>query len=129
MRRFTIFVLPVMLCATISAQTRFEFWPGTNYDSKIPTVRQVLGYDPGDRVTSHAGIVRYLEALTAAAPNHIRMFDYGETWEGRKLVYAAVTSEANLRKLAEIKTEMQRLADPRKTPETEAHRIMASLPA
>jgi len=77
----------------------------------------------------HAGIVRYMEALAAAAPNRLKMFDYGETWEGRKLIYAALGSEANIRKLTEIRAQMQRIADPRKTPEAEARTIMAELPA
>ena len=123
--------LSVLLLAItpLYAQKPFEFWPGTSYDSKIPTFHQVLGYDAGDRVTSHAGIVRYMEALAAAAPNRMKMFDYGETWEGRKLIYAAVGSEANIRRLTEIRAQMQRIADPRKTPEADARKIMAGLPA
>jgi len=119
----------LLAMAPLYAQKPFEFWPGTSYDSKIPTFHQVLGYDAGDRVTSHAGIVRYMEALAAAAPNRLKMFDYGETWEGRKLIYAALGSEANIRKLTEIRAQMQRIADPRKTPEAEASKIMAGLPA
>ncbi|HYW46605.1 MAG TPA: M14 family zinc carboxypeptidase [Bryobacteraceae bacterium] len=128
-RVISFFLLGVLSSAPLCAQKSFEFWPGTTYDPKVPTLRQVLGYDPGDRVTSHAGIVRYMEALAAAAPNRIKVFDYGETWEGRKLIYAAVASEANLRRLAAIKSDIEKLSDPRKTPEAEARRIMAGLPA
>src|SRR5262249_57604291 len=56
-------------------------------------------------------------------------FEYGESWEGRKLIYAAVGNEANIRRLPEIKSAMQRIADPRKTPEAEAKRVIAGLPA
>jgi hypothetical protein len=111
------------------AQKPFEFWPGTAYDPKIPTVRQVLGYDSGDKVTSYAGLVRYMEALAAAAPARMKVFDYGETWEGRKLIYAAIGSEANIRRLPEIKGAMQRIADPRKTSEADARKQIANLPA
>ena len=126
MLRLSVLLLAI---APLYAQKPFEFWPGTSYDSKIPTFHQVLGYDAGDRVTSHAGIVRYMEALAAAAPNRLKMFDYGETWEGRKLIYAALGSEANIRRLTEIRAQMQRIADPRKTPEADARKIMAGLPA
>jgi hypothetical protein len=119
----------LLVIAPLYAQKPFEFWPGASYDSKIPTFRQVLGYDPGDRVTSPAGIVRYMEALAAAAPNRLKVFDYGETWEGRRLIYAAVGSEANIRRLGEIRAGMQRIADPRKTPEAEARKILPGLPA
>jgi len=87
MHRLSVLLLAL---APLYAQKPFEFWPGTSYDSKIPTFHQVLGYDAGDRVTSHAGIMRYMEALAAAAPSRLKIFDYGETWEGRKLIYAAV---------------------------------------
>ena len=117
------------LVSIASAQKPLEYWPGASYDPKIPTVRQVLGYEAGDKVTSHAGLMKYMEALAAAAPTRIKVFEYGESWEGRKLIYAAVGSEANIRRLAEIKSGVQRIADPRKTPEAEARRIMANLPA
>jgi hypothetical protein len=70
-----------------------------------------------------------MEALAAAAPHRMKVFEYGESWEGRKLIYAAVGSEANLRRLSEIKSAIQRIADPRKTPEAEARKLMAGMPA
>ena len=115
--------------APLCAQKPFEFWPGATYDPKIPTYRQTLGYDAGDRVTNHAGILRYMDALAAAAPARMKIFDYGQTWEGRKLIYAAIGSEANMRRLSEIQTSVERLADPRKTGEADARKIMAGLPA
>jgi len=129
MTRLAISLLAVLSAAPAYGQKPFEFWPGTVYDSRIPTVRQVLGYEPGDKVTSYAGLVKYMEALSAAVPGRIKVFEYGESWEGRKLIYAAVGSEANLRKLGEIKSAIQRIADPRKTPEVDARKLMAGLPA
>ena len=126
MRRFLAFVVAVV---PLYAEKPYEFWPGATYDTKIPTCRRVLGYDPGERITSHAGIIRYMEALAAAAPARIKLFDYGQTWEGRKLQYAAVSSEGNLRRLAEIRTAMARLADPRKTSDAEAQGLVGDLPA
>jgi hypothetical protein len=105
-----------------------EFWPGATYDPHIPTVRQVLGYEPGERITNHAGILRYFEALAAASPR-IQIFEYGQTWEGRKLVYAAISSDANMKKLAGIRAAIERFADPRKTSEADARKLMGTLPA
>ncbi len=119
----------LLALAPLYAQKPYEFWPGANYDPKIPTYRQTLGYEPGEKVTSHSGILRYMEALAAAAPARMRIFSYGETWEGRKMVYAAVGSEANMRRLPEIQAAIARVADPRKTPEAEARKILATLPA
>lgn len=108
---------------------KFEYWPGTSYDPAIPTAHSVLGYDIGDRVTWHANIVRYFEALAAAAPDRIKVFDYGKTWEGRRLIYAAVGSRENIRRLPQIKDTIQRLYDPRRTTQAEAQKFMAGLPA
>ncbi len=121
----------VILVAALpgAAQIGTEFWPGTSYDPGIPTARQVLGYEAGDRISSHAAILQYLEALAAAAPSRMKIFDYGRTWEGRRLIYAAVGSEASMRRLPEIRAAMRRLADPRKTSPAEAKRITAGLPA
>jgi len=124
-----LFLGLVIASVTLYAQKSFEFWPGAVYDKKIPSWHNVLGYEPGERITSHAGILRYMEALAAAAPARMKIFDYGQTWEGRKLLYAAVGSEANIRRLAEIRAAMARLSDPRKTSDAEARQLMADLPA
>ena len=39
---------------------------------------------------------RYFEALAAAAPQRMRTFEYGESWEGRKLIYGVISSEKNI---------------------------------
>ncbi len=128
MRSAFIIVLSLAGAAVGLGQKSFEFWPGTAYDSRIPTVHQVLGYEPGDRVSSHASILRYMDALAAASPGRMKIFEYGQTWEGRKMIYAALGSEANIKKLSEIRAEMQRLADVRKTGEAEAKRMIAGMP-
>jgi hypothetical protein len=113
----------------VAAQTKFEFWPGAKYDPRIPTFRKVLGYEPGERISTPVEVNQYLDALAAAAPRSIKVFEYGRSGEGRKLVYAAIASEANIERLGIIRQAMQKLADPRKCPEAEAHRLMAGLPA
>jgi hypothetical protein len=129
MRKSAFVLLLGLLAAGLAwPQAQPELWPGAKYDPAVPTLRQVLGYDTGGRITSHEDIVKYLEAL-AARTGRLRLFDYGKSWEGRRLVYAAVASETNIKRLEQIRADMQRLADPRKTPEAEARKIMASLPA
>ena len=112
----------------LAAAAPYEFWPGARYDAHIPTFRQVLGYEPGERITSSAGIRQYLNALAAASPN-IKVVEYGTSWEGRKLVYAVLGSGSNMKKLDGIRTAIARFADPRQTPAAEAHKLAASLPA
>jgi hypothetical protein len=113
---------------SVSAQTKFEFWPGAQYDPAIPTFEKVLGYAPGTRHPTHGEMVRYFEALAAAAPARIRIQEYGRTFEGRKLIYAVVASEENLRRSSELQAANRKLADPRRTSAAEAKSVAASAP-
>ncbi len=126
----TFFVLSCLwFCSSAqTVQTKFEFWPGASYDPAIPTEKTVFGREPGDRVSSPDEVVRYMEALAAAAPSRMKLFDYAKTWEGRRLIYAVIGSEANIARLPEIQANMKRLADPRKTPDTDAQKLMNGLP-
>ena len=125
MRRILVLLLAF---AGLPSARAYEFWPGAAYDPRVPTFQQVLGYAPGERITSHQGMLRYLDALAAASPN-LQVFKYGASWEDRQLVYAAIGSEANIKKLGAIRPSIARLADPRRTPEAEARKIMPALPA
>ncbi|MFQ5652529.1 MAG: M14 family metallopeptidase [bacterium] len=106
----------------------FEFYPATSYDLQIPTLKQVVGHDWGEKITSHSEMLAYVAALTASSPK-IEKIEYGETWEGRKLLYLIVASEDNLGRLSEIKAGLQKLADPRTTTRAEAESLIASLPS
>ena len=112
----------------LSAQS-FEYWPGAQYDSSIPTQKQVLGFDAGERIVWSNQSVQYLEALAKAAPTRMKVFDYGKSWEGRRLIYAVIGSEANIRRLPEIQAGMKKLHDPRSLREADARRLLADLPA
>ena len=122
---FVIFAL----ATSVFTQDRFEFWPGTEYDQSVPTFKQVLGYDPGERIASHAEIMKYFEALERARPGNVKVFEYARSWEGKKLIYAAIGSEANISRLSQLGERMRRIADPRVTSESEARQIIADMPA
>jgi len=99
------------------------------YDPAIPTPDRFFGFAWGDEITLHADVERYLQALAAAAPERMRLVEYGVSCEGRKLHVAVVGSPANMRRLDEVQAGMQRLADPRGLADAEAERLIASLPA
>jgi len=105
------------------------FWPGVEHDPSIPTMQQVLGHGPGQRLSTSAQAVRYLEALASAAPDRVRLFTYGQSWQGRPLVGAVIGSPARIADLDGIRAGMARLADPRGTSAAEADALIARLPA
>lgn len=102
---------------------------GANYDTAIPSPLQVLGRNIGEAMTPHAGIIAYFNALAAAAPDRVKLFDYGQSWQGRKLIYAAIGSAEKIANLTAIQADAQRLADPRKLGVGEADAIIARHPA
>lgn len=116
------------VCFLPVAAQKFEFWPGAQYDPAIPSPEKVLGFETGKRHATHADIVRYFETLADAAPARMRVFEYARTWEGRKLIYAVIASEPNLRRIGEIKAGVQQLADPRKTSAADAQKLLGSAP-
>jgi hypothetical protein len=118
----------LLLISTVVAGQE-PLWPGTDYDPSVPSFEEVLGHAPGERIVTHADMLKYLEALAAARPQQVRIFEYARSWEGRALVYAVIGSEANLSRLDGIRTNRQRLADPRVTAEEDARGLIDSEPA
>jgi len=105
------------------------YWPGANYDPAVPSPKSVLGYQIGEAITPHAQIIRYFEALAAYAPDQMKIFDYGRSWQGKRLIYAAIGSPEKIANLDGIQADAQKLADPRKLAAGEAEAIIARHPA
>ncbi len=125
-----ITLLAAMLLATsASAQDDFVFWPNADYDPAVPTIEQVTGHAPGERVTWHADVMRYFDSLAAAHPERISVHRYAKTWEGRDLIYAVISSPENMARIDEIKSDMQRLRNAGNTSSAQAASIIRSQPA
>ena len=58
---------------TTYAQT-FAFFPGAKYDPGVPTLKQVVGHDIGERITLHHEMEQYLVALAKAVPTRLQLF-------------------------------------------------------
>src|ERR1700730_3282659 len=127
MSRCVLLAFCLLLVPNAAAEGKFEYWPGAAYDPAVPTMRKVLGYDAGDRISNHANIGKYMEALAAAEPTRMKLFEYGQTWEGRKLIYGVIGSPENIRRLAEVKSGLAQLSDPRKTNDSAARTRISNL--
>ena len=123
-------ILAAALFATgANAQTDFEFWPGADYDPAIPTIEQVTGHAPGERVTWHADVMRYFDALAAAQPDRVSLHRYAQSWEGRELIYVVISSAENMARIDDIKAGMQSLRNAGSTESAAAADIITSQPA
>jgi hypothetical protein len=104
-------------------------WPDVDFDPSIPTLEDVVGHAPGERITSPEEAYAYAEALAAAAPQRTRLVEYARSWEGRPLVYLLVGSEATMARLDEIKAGMRTLADPEAADDDRVEALVDELPA
>ncbi len=130
MRFVSTLLAGLALAFSLFAQKRtVEMWPGAQYDPAVPTIEKTLGYAPGERIAPHAHLMKYFEALAASQPKRVKLLEYAKSWEGRKLVIAIIGNEANIARLNEIQTGIKKLADPRKSTEADAQKLIASLPA
>jgi hypothetical protein len=129
MRSVVLALLLTIAPVAAGAQTQTEaFWPGAQYDPKIPTLQQVVGHASGDEITSPEQIGTYLRALAQAAPDRTRLVEYARTWEGRPLWLFVVGSPERIARLDQLKADIQRSADPRALPSADAERLAGTLP-
>jgi hypothetical protein len=93
----------------------------------VPSPLKFFGYVPGEpgKLSYHADIVRYYEALEKASPR-VKLFRIGKSEEGRDMVALAIADEATIKQLDKYKQITARLTDPRKLQEAEAKQLIAT---
>lgn len=67
-----------------------------------PSPQQFLQYQPGTRFTPHFKVMEYFRQVAENAKN-VKLETYGETYEGRPLVMAVLSSPENMARLEEIR--------------------------
>ena len=107
----------------------FDFYATGAYRPDVPTPESVLGYPLGSWHTTYGRMERYLSALSAAAPERVRVFDYGVSVERHVMHLVVVSNETNISRLESIRSDVQALADPRRTDATAAAAIAERTPA
>ncbi|TVS12803.1 MAG: peptidase [Wenzhouxiangella sp.] len=136
--------LLALLPLTLAAQTPYDpvavaDLPGLSYteslypddadhDPAVPEPGEFLGFPVGERTATSAQIEAYARRL-AEASERVELVDYGQTFEGRALVYLVISSPDNLARSEAIQDGMARLADPRGSGSSARERLIADLPA
>ena len=94
----------------------------------VPTPKQILGYQVGTekKLTYTADQFRFFRALEKALPGRVRTLTIGRTEEGRDILVAFVSSEANIKNLEANRRNLKRLSDPRGLSEAEAMALVSS---
>ncbi|SHK32377.1 M14 family metallopeptidase [Rhodothermus profundi] len=68
-----------------------------------------LGYPLGTRFTPHHRVVAYFEYVARTSPR-VQLVQYGETYEGRPLLLAIISSPENLARIEALRTDNLRRA-------------------
>ena len=92
--------------------------------TRVPEPKDVFGFAPGDdyKLASHEQILDYFQKLDAAS-DRIAVERIGTSSEGRPLILAAISSEANIRNLARYKDIARQLALTRGVDEAKARAL------
>lgn len=104
------------------------FFPGVPLDASIPDGSEILGQPVGSRIARPAEILSAF-SLWANLSDRMTLHDYGRTHEGRRLVYALITSPANHGRLDSIRSSIDLLSDPRGLGEDRARDLIQRTPA
>ncbi len=107
----------------------FSFYEHGPYRAGIPRPDSLLGYAIGDQNTQYAQQERTLLAIAASAPDRVRVEEFATTYERRRMRIYIVSSPANIARLDAIRGDLDRLADPRGTPQSELDAIAARTPS
>lgn len=116
--RLPAFILCLLLAAPIGAD---EQRPAS---ARVPEPADVFGFQPGAdyKLASHEQIVEYFRKLDAAS-DRIVVEDIGKSAEGRQLILAVISSEANLKNRARYKEISKTLALARGVDEPKARAL------
>lgn len=83
-------------------------WMASIATAQVQSPQEFLGYELGDQWTPHYKVMEYFRHVADESP--LVSFDqYGATNEGRELMYAVVTTEANHANLDEIRNNNLKL--------------------
>jgi len=97
-------------------------------DPDLPSPAAHLGYPLGERFTHWPEIRGYLAALDAAS-DRVALWDYGESYLGRPLTLLAISSPANVARLAELRDGRRRFTDPSALSADQRRRLADEEPA
>lgn len=76
-----------------------------SFGQQTPSPEAFLGYPIGSHYSRHHQIVDYFRTVANSQSNKVKLAEYGKTPEGRPLLVAIVSDEANLQKLNDIQQQ------------------------
>ena len=127
---FTLFFLAALTAVTAEPNEWGRVTPSDlvpnpqHYDPQIPTPREYLKFDIGERHLQHHELIGYLTKLAELSPR-VTLSEYARSHGRRPLIMLTITSPENHARLDAIREAQLKLADPSQTGDVE----LADLPA
>ncbi len=102
MKNLFLFFLFISFYTTAQDTSLSYYLPAEDYNSNIPTPKDIIGHEVGEWHITHDKLVTYMKAL-AASSNRISLENRGKTYEGRPLLLLTITSPENHANIEEIR--------------------------
>jgi len=119
---FLLFILSTSFClaqkspkGTADISLDYYLPSAYTYDEKVPTPKQVLGFEVGEWTVDYDQLIRYFEKLAESSPR-VNFEVFGHSYEKRPQVMLTITAPENLGKIEKIKNDRQLLRDPKANP-------------
>jgi hypothetical protein len=125
----TLIVSAFAAAAFAQTEPKFEFYDRGPYRENVPRPQSILRFDVGDHHTTYAQMEQVIFAIARAAPERVKIYELGTTPEHRMMYAVAISAPENIARIDEIRANVARLADPRRTSRSEAESIASSTPA
>ncbi|HBR56667.1 MAG TPA: hypothetical protein DEA22_04225, partial [Blastocatellia bacterium] len=127
---FTV-ALVIVSVVSLSAQTeqKFDFYTRGDYRPDVPRPQSILRYDVGDHHTTYGQMEQVIKAIARTAADRVKIYEIGTTNEYRMQYLVAISAPENITRIDEIRGNIARLTDPRKTSASEARAIADNTPA
>ncbi len=114
MKKLICLIAPIfffLLTIPLNGQEGMEYYlPEGEYNSKIPTPMDVLGYNPGDWHVSHDQLVTYMKVIDEAS-DRVEMREYARSHENRPLYTLIISDPSNMARLEDIRMDHLKLTD------------------
>jgi hypothetical protein len=117
------------LVPSILAAQEFDFHTRGPYRPGVPRPDSLLGFAIGSQHTMYHQQQQVFDRMIAAAPDRVRTEVIGRTAEGKVMRLLIISAPENLARLDEIRGNLARLADPRRTSAAEARDLADRTPA
>ncbi len=100
-----------------TAQNELDYYlpDPVEINKDIPSPKEILGYEVGEKHVSHEDLIRYMQLLSAAS-DRIQLEIYGYTHEGRPLLLLTISDPDNLKNIERIRMNHLKLSDPTLSP-------------